>query len=170
VLANRKQGMTTPGSQSTQPHHPSYPQAGQHHGYAGQAMPAPPAHQQYAQPTGPVGRVRGTGVTILLFFVTFGLYSIYYYFVTHEEMKKHTGEGIGGLAGLLLSLFVGIVSPYLLSHEVGGLYERRGQAKPVSGLTGLWVFPGIFLLVGPIIWFVKTNGALNAYWRSVGAR
>jgi hypothetical protein len=67
-------------------------------------------------------------------------------------------------------MFVGIVSPYLLSHEVGGLYERRGQAKPVSAATGLWVFPGIFLVVGPIIWFVKTNGALNAYWRSLGAR
>jgi hypothetical protein len=46
-------------------------------------------------------------------------------------------------------MFVGIVSPYLLSHEVGGLYERRGQAKPVSAATGLWVFPGIFLVVGP---------------------
>jgi hypothetical protein len=25
-------------------------------------------------------------------------------------------------------------------------------------------------LIGSIIWFVKTNGALNAYWRSVGAQ
>ena len=55
------------------------------------------------------------------------------------------------------------------SSEVGGLYSRRGQQPPVTGLTGLWYFPGIFILVGPIIWFVKTNGALNAYWRSVGA-
>jgi hypothetical protein len=162
--------MTTPGNHSTPQQYPSYPDAGQPSGYAGQAMPAPPANQQYAQPTGPVGKVRGTGVAILLFFVTLGFYSLYYYFVTHEEMKKHSGEGIGGLAGLLLSLFVGFVSPFLLSHEVGGLYERRGQAKPVSGLTGLWVIPGIVLIVGPIIWFVKTNGALNAYWRSLGAR
>ena len=35
--------------------------------------------------------------------------------------------------------------------------------------SGLWVFPGIFLIVGPIIWFVKTNGALNSYWESLGA-
>ena len=159
--------MSTPGNYS-----PPQPQQyeGQPQGYTGYPMPSAPAHLQYAQPTGPIGKVRGTGVAILLLFVTFGLYSLYYYFATHEEMKKHSGEGIGGLAGLLLSLFVGIVSPYLLSHEVGGLYERRGQAKPVSGATGLWVFPGIFLLVGPIIWFVKTNGALNAYWRSLGAR
>ena len=37
-------------------------------------------------------------------------------------------------------------------------------------LTGLWVFPGILLLVGPVIWFVLTNRALNGYWRSAGAR
>ena len=52
----------------------------------------------------------------------------------------------------------------------GNLYERRGQAKPVSAMTGLWVFPGIFIIVGPFVWFVKTNGALNDYWRSVGAQ
>jgi len=158
--------MSTPGSYTTPQQYQDQP----HGGYAGQPMPGTPAQLQHAQPSGPIGKVRGTGVAILLCIVTLGIYSLYYYFVTHEEMKKHTGEGIGGLAGLLLAMFVGIVSPYLLSHEVGGLYERRGQAKPVSGLTGLWVFPGLFLLIGPIIWFVKTNGALNAYWRSVGAR
>jgi len=28
----------------------------------------------------------------------------------------------------------------------------------------------VFLLAGPLVWFVQTNGALNAYWRSLGAR
>ena len=132
--------------------------------------PASPAHAQYAQPPGPIGQVRPHGLTILLFFVTFGIWSLVYYYQTHEEMKRHTGEGIGGVLALVLSLFVGIVSPYLLSHEVGGLYERRGQEKPVSAVTGLWFFPGAFILVGPFIWFVQTNGALNAYWGSLGAR
>ena len=40
----------------------------------------------------------------------------------------------------------------------------------MSGATGLWYFPGIFLIVGPLVWFIKTNGALNAYWRSYGVR
>jgi Domain of unknown function (DUF4234) len=152
------------------------PQQGQVYGQPypaptfGQPMPGVPAHAQYAQPTGPIGTVRGTGVTILLFVVTFGIWSLVYYYQTHEEMKRHTGDGIGGVLALVLSFFVGIVSPYLLSHEVGALYERRGQHKPVGAVTGLWFFPGALLLVGPIIWFVKTNGALNAYWRSVGAR
>ena len=70
----------------------------------------------------------------------------------------------------MVSLFASVASPFLLSHEVGGLYERRGRRRPVSALTGLWFFPGIFLLVGPLIWFVLTNRALNDYWRSRGAR
>ena len=138
-------------------------------------MPAVPTGafvQAYAPvlASGPIGKVRGTGVCILLTIVTFGIYPLVWYYSTHEEMKRHSGQGIGGVVGLLLAFFIGIVSPYLSSSEVGNLYERRGQAKPVSGLTGLWFFPGMFLLVGPLVWFVKTNGALNAYWRSCGAR
>jgi hypothetical protein len=151
------------------------PQKGQAYGQPypapsyGQPMPGVPAHAQYAQPMGPIGTVRGTGVTILLFVVTLGIWSLVYYYQTHEEMKRHTGEGIGGVLALVLGFFVGFVSPFLLSHEVGGLYERTGRAKPVSAATGLWVYPGFLILIGPFVWFVKTNGALNEYWRSVGA-
>jgi hypothetical protein len=61
--------------------------------------------------------------------------------------------------------------PFLSSNEVGRLYERRGQQPPVTALTGLWaLLLGWFFLVGAIVWFVKTNGALNDYWRSLGAR
>ena len=85
-------------------------------------------------------------------------------------MKQHTGTGIGGPLALVLAIFVGVVMPFFSSHEVGGLYERRGEARPVSAVTGLWaLLLGWFLFVGLIVWFVKTNGALNDYWRSVGA-
>src|SRR3954453_1277540 len=131
------------------------------------SMSGPPA---YAQPAGPIGQVRSTGLQVLLFIVTFGIWSFVYFFQTHEEMKRHSGEGIGGGLALVVNCFLGIVSPFLLSHEVGAQYERRGQRSPVTALTGLWFFPGIFLLVGPLIWFIRTNDALNDYWRSLGAR
>ena len=61
------------------------------------------------------------------------------------------------------------VTPFFTSSEVGQMQELAGQPKTVQGTTGLWYFPGMFILVGPIIWFVKTNGALNEYWKSQGA-
>ena len=119
---------------------------------------------------GPAGQVRATGLQVLLFVVTFGIWGYVYFFQTHDELKRHGGEGIGGVLALLLAVVFWMASPFLLSHEVGRLYERRGGRKPVSARTGLWFFPGIFLLVGPLVWFVLTNRALNGYWRSVGAR
>jgi hypothetical protein len=144
-----------------------FPAAGTY-GYA--ATPVPQVPGQYPLPMGPAGQVRTTALQILLFVVTFGIWGYVYFFQTHDEMKQHSGEGIGGVLALIVSLVAYVASPFLLSHEVGGLYERAGRRRPVSALTGLWFFPGIFLLVGPIIWFVLTNHALNDYWRSRGAR
>lgn len=119
---------------------------------------------------GPVGKVRSTGTCIALTIVTFGIYSLYWYYATHDEMKRHTGDGLGGGLALVLAIFIGIASPFLSSSEVGKLYERRGMRAPVNGFTGLWMLLlSWFFLVGAIVWFVKTNGALNAYWRSQGA-
>ena len=120
-----------------------------------------------AQAPAPIGQLRSTGTCILLTIVTLGIYSLFWYYKTHDEMKAHTGTGLGGGIALLLALFVGIVMPFITANEVGGMYERRGQAKPVSAATGAWI---ILPLIGSIVWFVKTNGALNDYWRSVGAQ
>ena len=116
-----------------------------------------------------MGKIRSTGTCILLTIVTLGIYGLVWYYMTHDEMKRHSGDGLGGGIALILAFFIGIVMPYLNSNEVGGLYRRSGQQPPVSAATGLWYFPGVILIVGPIVWFVKTNGALNAYWRSQGA-
>ncbi len=118
---------------------------------------------------GAIGKVRSTGTCILLSIVTLGIYQYVYYFKVHTELKRHTGAGLGGGIALLIALAFGIAMPFFTSSEVGGLYTRRGQTPPVTGLTGLWVFPGALIIVGPIVWFVKTNGALNTYWRSLGA-
>ena len=137
--------------------------------YGGVPMPAPSGVPMPMN--GPIGQVRSTGTCVLLTIVTLGFYTLYWYFKTHEEMKRHSGTGLGGGVALILAIFIGIVMPFLTSNEVGDLYERRGHAKPVSAATGLWaLLLGWFFFVGLIVWFVKTNGALNAYWRSLGAR
>ena len=129
------------------------------------------AAQAYAPPaTGPVGKVRSTGTCILLYIVTLGIYGLYWWYAVHKEMKEHSNQGIGGGIALILAIFIGIVMPYLTSNEVGDLYRHEGKEARVSAVTGLWYFPGIFIIVGPIIWFVKTNAALNDYWTSHGAQ
>ena len=131
-------------------------------------QPVPPAAQ--GRPAGPVGKIRSTWAVIGLNIITRGIYSLYYYFSVHEEMKRHSDEGVGGAVGLVLAIFtLGLVTPFLLPNEVGNLYARQGRPRPVTATTGLWVLLGSFILVGPLVWLIKTNGALNAYWRSVGA-
>jgi hypothetical protein len=135
------------------------------------ATPAAPYQAPYQAGAAPIGKVRGTGACIGLSIVTIGIYTWYWYYKTHDEMKQHTGEGIGGPIALLLAAVTGIVMPFLTASEVGKLYERRGQKPPVSAGTGLWyLLLGWLFLVGAIVWFVKVNGALNDYWKSVGAQ
>jgi hypothetical protein len=147
-----------------QPQQPQYNQ---------QPVPYGTPHHLSARgaPLGPTGKVRSTWAVIGLSIITFGIYSLYYYFVTHEEMKRHSGDGVGGAIGLVLAIFtLGLVTPFLLPHEVGTLYARQGRNRPVSATTGLWVLLGSIILIGPLVWLIKTNGALNAYWRIVGVR
>ena len=130
------------------------------------------APQGFAAPIAgaPIGQIRSTGTCVLLSIVTLGIYTWVWYYKTHEEMKQHSGQGIGGVLALVLAIFVGPAMPFVTSHEVGGLYERRGQERPVTAMTGLWaILLGWLFLIGLIVWFVKTNSALNDYWRSVGA-
>jgi hypothetical protein len=142
--------------------------------YGGSQPPTPVGYGNQLPAPGwgpaPVGKIRSTGLCILLTVVTFGIYPLVWYYLVHEEMKRHSRDGLGGVVALLLAFFVGIVMPYLTSSEVGRLYEVRGMARPVSALTGLWYFPGAIIVIGPLIWFIQTNVALNNYWRYCGVR
>jgi Na+/proline symporter len=116
--------------------------------------------------TGPLGQPRGIGFGILLFIITFGIYSLYWVYKTQEEMKQHTGEGLGGVLGLVIWLVVNAVSAFVIPSEVGKMYKKDGREPPMTGWTGLWLFPGAILLIPAIVWFVKVQGALNRYWES----
>jgi hypothetical protein len=116
--------------------------------------------------TGPLGQRRGIGFGILLFVVTFGLYGWYWVYKTQEEMRQHTGEGLGGVLGLVVWILIGAVSAFVIPSEVGKMYARDGRQPPITGWTGLWLFPFGILVVPAIVWFVKVQGALNRYWES----
>jgi Na+/proline symporter len=119
--------------------------------------------------TGPLGRPRGIGFGILLYIITLGFYSWYWVYKTEEEMHEHTREGLGGVLGLVIWILIGPVMAFVIPSEVGKMYRKDGQEPPVSGWTGLWLFPFGFLIVTAIVWFVNVQGSLNRYWEGKGA-
>jgi hypothetical protein len=125
------------------------------------AQPAP-------APSGarPLGKPRGWVVVFLLTLVTLGIYGLVWQYKTFQEMQDYSGDGIGGVVGLILAIFLGFVNWFLMPAEVGNLYAAEGQEKPVSGITGLW---NLLPLVGTFIWLAKTQNALSAFWEAHGA-
>jgi uncharacterized BrkB/YihY/UPF0761 family membrane protein len=115
--------------------------------------------------TRPLGQPRGIGFGILLFIVTLGLYSWYWVYMTEEEMKQHTGEGLGGVLGLVVWIVISPVMAFVIPSEVGNMYKKDGQEPPVTGWTGLWLFPFGIFVIPAIVWFVKVQEALNRYWQ-----
>jgi len=113
--------------------------------------------------TGPLGQQRGIGFGILMFIITLSIYGYYWAYKTHEELKQHTGDGLGGVVGLVVWMVAGIVSIFVIPSEVGKMYTKDGGQPPVTGKTGFWV---LLPLAGGIVWFVKVQGALNRYWES----
>jgi hypothetical protein len=121
-----------------------------------------------ASATGPLGQPRGIGFGILMFIVTLTFYGWYWAYKTHEEMKLHTGDGLGGVLGLVIWILINPVSAFVIPSEVGKMYAKGGRVSPVSGWTGLWLFPFAIFVIPAIVWFVKVQGALNRYWESAG--
>jgi len=115
--------------------------------------------------TGPLGQERGVAFVILISIVTLGIYYLYWVFKSQEEIKQHSNQGVGGVLGLVIALVIGVVTAFLLPSEIGKMYEQDGKARPVNGWTGLWATLGILILIGPFVWFVKVQRALNNYWQ-----
>jgi drug/metabolite transporter (DMT)-like permease len=114
----------------------------------------------------PLGKPRGWVVVFFLSLVTLGIYFLVWTYKTFQEMKDYSGNGIGGLVGVILALIIGVVNPFIMSSEVGRLYGAEGQEPPVTGVTGLWI---LLPIVGHFIWLAKTQNALSAFWEAHGA-
>ena len=123
----------------------------------------PPGAQ--ARGTGAVGDMRQPLTVVLLTIVTLGIYGLWWYYRNFEDMKQYSGAGVGGLIGLLLAIFLQIVTIFLLPAEVGNLYEREGTARPCSWVTGFW---NLIPIAGWIIWVYKVQNRINDFWSSKG--
>ena len=113
--------------------------------------------------SGPLGKQRGIGFAILMTIITLGIYSIYWVFKTQDEIKEHSGQGVGGVLGLVIYIVVSVVTWFLVPSEVGKMYKLDGREAPFSGWTGLWF---LLPIIGAFVWFIKVQGSLNRYWES----
>jgi len=119
------------------------------------------------QQRGSIGNTRSVGLSILWFILTLSIYGIIWTYKTQEEIKRYSGNGIGGVLGLVIYILLSPVTFFIVPSEIRYMYEDLdGQTSPVRGTTGLWF---LLPLIGNIVWFVKVQGALNRYWESKGA-
>jgi hypothetical protein len=56
---------------------------------------------------------------------------------------------------------------FVTPSEIGKMYEKSGKQSPVTGWTGLWLFPFGIFVIPAIVWFVKVQEALNRYWEEM---
>jgi Domain of unknown function (DUF4234) len=116
-----------------------------------------------ASTSGPPGHQRGIAFAILLAIVTLGIYTFYWVFKTQDEVKEHSGIGVGGVVGLVIYILLSPVTWFLIPSEIGKMFKANGREAPFTGWTGLWM---LLPIVGIFVWFIKVQGALNRYWES----
>ena len=116
--------------------------------------------------SGPLGQPRGIGFAILLAIVTLGIYTLYWVFKTQDEVKEHSGIGVGGVVGLVIYIVLSPVTWFLIPSEIGKMFKADGRTAPFTGWMGLWF---LLPIIGAFVWFIKIQGALNGYWESKAA-
>lgn len=117
-------------------------------------------------PIRPTGKIRSPMAVICLSIITFGIYGIIWHYSLFEEMRNWRGQGWSGVTFLLFCLFLGIALialPWLIPAYVGRMYAEDGKEKPISGLTGFWIFIPV---IGGIVWIFKVQGKLNEFWET----
>ncbi len=135
----------------------------------GTPPPPPPATSPQpvgGLPAGPLGKPRSPGLVILLTIVTFGVWAVVWSHQNGEELNRRTGQGLGGIAYLFITLLFSPVTMFLMAGEVEQMYRRDGKEPPITTMWGLWF---LLPLIGNLIWYVRIQGALNDYWASNGS-
>ena len=116
---------------------------------------------------GPVGKTRRWYVVALLMCVTVGLYAFVWLYRVFQEKRAYTGEGTEGIVAVVLAVGAPMLPAVLLPLEVGRLYERADEVRPVTWSTGLWL---LLPVLGFFVWLYRVQTAMNDYWEMVTPR
>lgn len=142
--------------------------------------PPPPVHTDHSIPppgvggvyapgtvaVGTLGKPRSAALVILLTIVTFGIWAVVWSYQNGDELKRHSGNGLGGVAYLFITLLISPVTMFLMASEVEQLYRREGKEPPITTIWGLWF---LLPIVGQFIWFLRIQKSINEYWVGHGS-
>ena len=106
------------------------------------------------------------GLTILVTIVTLGIWAWLWSYWNGEELKKYRRDGLGGVAYLILTIFISPVTMFIMANEVEKLYVEKGEQPRITTIWGLWF---LLPLIGNIIWYVRIQNAINGFWQARGA-
>ncbi len=76
---------------------------------------------------GPVGNTRSIPLSILWAILTLGIYTFIWVYRTQEETKRYSGNGIGGILGIVIWALTR--HRHLLRRAVGGSLPARGPRR-----------------------------------------
>ena len=71
---------------------------------------------------GPVGNTRSIGLSILWAVLTLGIYTIIWTYKTQEEVKRYSGNGVGGVLGLVIYIVISPVTFFIVPSEIRYMY------------------------------------------------
>lgn len=128
-----------------------------------------------------LGKQRNPIVVILLALVTLGIYGFVWNFCLYNEAcvyaRNRNGTRItsGGAAiGFMFVPLFNIIWMFMLWFKTPGLVTRMRQADGVPadqrGSTGALGFFMLIPLLGPIMWTILTQMAINGFWREAQQR
>jgi len=114
--------------------------------------------------TGPLGQPRGIGFAILIAIVTLGIYTLYWVFKTQDEVKEHSGIGVGGVLGLVIYILISPVTWFLIPSDIGKMFKADGREAPFTGWTGLWL---LLPIIGAFVWFITIPAGVPHWFKEV---
>ena len=85
-----------------------------------------------ASNSGPLGQPRGIGFAILMAIITLGIYTLYWVFKTQDEVKEHSGIGVGGVVGLVIYILISPVTWFLIPSDIGKMFKADGREAPFT--------------------------------------
>src|SRR4026207_761665 len=86
---------------------------------------------------GPGGHTRSIGLSILWAILTLGIYTLVWTYKTQEEIKRYSGNGVGGVIGLVIYILISPITFFIVASEVRYMYEDLdGPTSAARGRGG----------------------------------